>query len=250
MVAGDDIINLLAALGSRHVNEKTVLMMNSAIWFTFRKLKDGQGRYLWKDGRLADFPVVFNDHLASTIATGGTPILAGDFSLFTIVEDAEITITRAGEASRKKTRSCGAASTTPAAAGEHANATGRHEADHYLGADDAKGNTDSDSEWPATGTSAAVQKRLSGYNIVATWHKIRPRRDQIALKVKDPRKRRCREIQMDAVEADFRATVLACAAGWSSYRRTLRPRCFDPGAGDDRHSNANDPRANDSLAGK
>ncbi|MFO0802007.1 MAG: phage major capsid protein [Gemmataceae bacterium] len=89
-IAPDEIISLIHSVDPAYRQSPNfALMMADTTLAYIRKLKDGQGRYLFipdtnsTGGRIHGVPVVVNPQMAS-IATGNKTVLAGDFSKFKI----------------------------------------------------------------------------------------------------------------------------------------------------------------------
>lgn len=91
-IAADEIIDFFHAVDPAYRNSpKARFMMNDSTLAAVRKLKDGQGNYLWQMGNvqvgapdvLLGKPVVVNQDMAS-IATGNKVMVFGDFSYFYI----------------------------------------------------------------------------------------------------------------------------------------------------------------------
>lgn len=79
-IAADEILDLEAAMDPAY-RVGAVMMMHASIWTYVRKLKDSYGRYLVGDlgngapPSLLGYPVMFNNNMASTVATGNKTIL-------------------------------------------------------------------------------------------------------------------------------------------------------------------------------
>ncbi len=80
----DGILNLVYALPSAFTQNATFIM-NRATQGAIRKLKDGQGNYLWQPATVAGQPATLNgfpiEEMAAMpdIAAGAKPVLFGDF---------------------------------------------------------------------------------------------------------------------------------------------------------------------------
>ena len=82
--AVDDLLGLAAGVPGDYRELPTCgWMMNSTTWLVAKKLKDVQGRYLWNEAGLDQWPIAINDHMPSP-AAGTRPVLFGDFSRFLI----------------------------------------------------------------------------------------------------------------------------------------------------------------------
>lgn len=96
-ITGDEILTLVGSLPSeRDTNSK--FYMNRSTLFAIRKLKDGQGNYLWQPNyqagepaMLAGYPVVEVPGMPS-IATGNITALFGDMEMTYLVVDRKGTI--------------------------------------------------------------------------------------------------------------------------------------------------------------
>lgn len=82
-IAADEILDLEAALDPAY-RQGAVFFMHSNVWTYIRKLKDSQGRYLVGDWNslgqgsgysLLGYPVIFNNAMASSVATGNRTVL-------------------------------------------------------------------------------------------------------------------------------------------------------------------------------
>lgn len=92
-IASDEVVNLVHQVDPAYRTMDCGFMMNDGILLYVRKLKDGQGQYLWQPGisagvpdRLFGYPVTINQHMQSTVATATKTIIFGDFSKFVIRE--------------------------------------------------------------------------------------------------------------------------------------------------------------------
>lgn len=97
---GDAIIDLVYALGAQYRANGT-FVMNSKTAGVVRKLKDGDGRFLWSDGlsagepaRLLGYPVLIAEDMPD-VASGSYSIAFGDFAAgYTIAERPDLRILR------------------------------------------------------------------------------------------------------------------------------------------------------------
>ncbi len=97
---GDAIIELVYSLGAQYRANGT-FVMNSKTAGVVRKLKDGDGRFLWSDGlaagepaRLLGYPVLIAEDMPDA-ATGSFSIAFGDFSAgYTVAERPDLRILR------------------------------------------------------------------------------------------------------------------------------------------------------------
>lgn len=90
-IAADEIIDLIHSVDPAYRRDPSFgLMMHDLILAVVRKLKDGQGRYLFEEGqngapdRIKGARVNINQNMASTLATGNRTMLAGAFRKFKI----------------------------------------------------------------------------------------------------------------------------------------------------------------------
>ncbi len=97
---GDAIVDLVYALGAEY-RANASFVMNSKTAGAVRKLKDGDGRFLWSDGlaagepaRLLGYPVLIAEDMAE-IAADAAAIAFGDFAAgYTIAERPDLRILR------------------------------------------------------------------------------------------------------------------------------------------------------------
>lgn len=97
---GDGIIDLVYALGAQY-RANASFVMNSKTAGAVRKLKDGDGRFLWSDGlaagepaRLLGYPVLIAEDMPD-IATGANAIAFGDFAAgYTVAERPDLRVLR------------------------------------------------------------------------------------------------------------------------------------------------------------
>lgn len=89
-VTMDEILDLIDSIDPAY-RGMSRFMMHSTIATAIRKLKDGQGQYLWQASLtagtpdvLAGYSVGYNLDMASTLATGNKIILFGDYSKYKI----------------------------------------------------------------------------------------------------------------------------------------------------------------------
>ena len=96
----DAIVDLVYSLGAEYRANGT-FVMNSQTAGVVRKLKDGDGRFLWSDGlsagepaRLMGYPVLIAEDMPS-IASDATAIAFGDFSAgYTVAERPDLRVLR------------------------------------------------------------------------------------------------------------------------------------------------------------
>ena len=101
-ITGDELIDLHDALKRVYQNRATWLM-GGGTRTVVRKLKDGNGQYLWQPGlqlghpdNLLGRPVVVSDDMPA-IATVAKSVLFGDFAFYWIADRATITLKRLEE---------------------------------------------------------------------------------------------------------------------------------------------------------
>lgn len=100
-IAMDEVLALIHAIDiSYRTMPGTGFMFHDQILLALRKLKDGEGRYLWSNGttasepdRLWGFPYFVNNNMASTIESGAVTILFGNLPKYHIRTVADIRIT-------------------------------------------------------------------------------------------------------------------------------------------------------------
>jgi HK97 family phage major capsid protein len=98
--SADAIIDLVYALGAQY-RANAAFVMNSKTAGAVRKLKDGDGRFLWSDGlaagepaRLMGYPVLIAEDMPD-IGSGSDSIAFGDFSAgYTVAERPDLRILR------------------------------------------------------------------------------------------------------------------------------------------------------------
>ncbi|PIE14419.1 MAG: phage major capsid protein [Rhodobacterales bacterium] len=97
---GEAIIDLVYALGAQY-RANASFVMNSKTAGAVRKLKDGDGRFLWSDGlaagepaRLLGYPVLIAEDMPD-IASGADAIAFGDFAAgYTVAERPDLRVLR------------------------------------------------------------------------------------------------------------------------------------------------------------
>ena len=106
--AGADAITLDEMLDVQHLVDRAyrvngAYMMNDSTLKSFRKLKDGESRYIWQASTAAGEPdtlfgrpVHINNDMAD-LGTGETPVLFGDFSKYLIRLVGDTTVVRTDE---------------------------------------------------------------------------------------------------------------------------------------------------------
>lgn len=97
---GDAVVDLVYALGAQY-RANGSFVMNSKTAGAVRKLKDGDGRFLWSDGlaagepaRLLGYPVLIAEDMPD-IASGADAIAFGDFAAgYTVAERPDLRVLR------------------------------------------------------------------------------------------------------------------------------------------------------------
>ena len=101
-ITADELIDMQHSLKSGY-RRKAVWIMNDATISAIRKLKDGQGQYIWQPGIKEGAPdMLFNQKVLMSnymplIATGNKVILYGDFSYYWLAEREGRTLERLNE---------------------------------------------------------------------------------------------------------------------------------------------------------
>lgn len=89
-IAFDEVIDLIHSIDPAYRPMSSFMMHDGIIQYV-RKLKDGNGQYLWQPSnqigvpdRILGYPIQVNQHMQATVATGTKTILFGDFSKYKI----------------------------------------------------------------------------------------------------------------------------------------------------------------------
>lgn len=102
-IAFDELIDLLHSVdvAYRTVESGFGFMMHDSIAATIRKLKDGDGQYIWQQStqlgqpdRLLGWPVFLNNHMAAAAVSGAKTVLAGAFKKYKVRLVAELRLRR------------------------------------------------------------------------------------------------------------------------------------------------------------
>lgn len=101
-VTADGLINAKYALETQWMNSASLRwIFHRDIVKMIRKLKDGDGQYLWSPGLVADttdtllgIPVIQSEYAPSTIASGAYVGIVGDFSYYWIADNMSMQIQR------------------------------------------------------------------------------------------------------------------------------------------------------------
>lgn len=94
----DDLHNVVGSLKPQHLRNARWIMHRDVITF-IRKLKDGNGQYLWQPGivsgvpdRILNFPYISSEFAPNTFTTGLYMALFGDLSNYWILDNLDMTI--------------------------------------------------------------------------------------------------------------------------------------------------------------
>lgn len=95
-IAFDEIFDLIHSVDPAYRGNASFMMHDNIVLYV-RKLKDGNGQYLWQSSnqagvpdRLAGYPLIPNQHMQSSVATTTTTMLFGDFSKYKIRDVANV----------------------------------------------------------------------------------------------------------------------------------------------------------------
>ena len=75
----DELYDLVASVPDVY-RRNARWMFHSDVWLFVKKLKDGQGNYLFKAAGLDEWPVTINVDMSSSLTTGEKVVLFGDFA--------------------------------------------------------------------------------------------------------------------------------------------------------------------------
>jgi HK97 family phage major capsid protein len=100
-ITSDEILDLIHSIDPAYRTTGCGFMMNDAILLAIRKLKDGQGNYLWTHGdiqtgtpdRLFTYPITVNQDMATLVTTGKT-ILFGQLNKYKVRDVASFRLRR------------------------------------------------------------------------------------------------------------------------------------------------------------
>lgn len=99
----DEILDLIHSVDPAY-RANARFMFHDNTLKALRKLKDGEGRYLWQEGTtggapasIFGYPYTINQDMASSFASTGKPILFGDFSKHLVRQVAEVRLRRLSE---------------------------------------------------------------------------------------------------------------------------------------------------------
>lgn len=103
-IAGDDLLGLKHAVDPAYRGMGCQWMMHDSILLAIRKLKDGNGQYLWQQGLASNQPdtilgdpLFINQAMDSTIASGKYTVAYGVFSKYKIRDVNDIVLRRVEE---------------------------------------------------------------------------------------------------------------------------------------------------------
>ncbi|HYH69029.1 MAG TPA: phage major capsid protein [Urbifossiella sp.] len=103
-IAGDEIIDLIHSVDPAYRRDPSfALMFHDSILAVIRKMKDGQGRYLFEEGqngapgKIKGVRYVINQNMTSTIASGAKSILAGAFRHYKVRDVRQVRFRRLEE---------------------------------------------------------------------------------------------------------------------------------------------------------
>jgi len=102
-IAADEIMDLIHSVDPSY-RQGAGFMFHDNILLHLRKLKDGNGQYLWSSGlnsgmpdRLAGYPITPNQHMQSSVATGTKTMIFGQLSKYKIRDVAGVRLVRLNE---------------------------------------------------------------------------------------------------------------------------------------------------------
>jgi HK97 family phage major capsid protein len=101
--SADDLIDLVHSVDSQYAQRPSAgFMMNRASLSTLRKLRDGQGQFIWDPSQgtqalLLGYPIFENPH-APAIGSGLRPVAFGDMSYYHVRQVASVEVARSDEA--------------------------------------------------------------------------------------------------------------------------------------------------------
>lgn len=102
-IAADEILDLIHAVDPSY-RTGAGFMAHDNILLHLRKLKDGNGQFLWSSGlnsgmpdRLAGYPITPNQHMQSSVATGTKTMIFGLLSKYKIRDVAGVRLVRLNE---------------------------------------------------------------------------------------------------------------------------------------------------------
>lgn len=104
-ITADELIDLFYSIDRSYRDAPGFgFMYNDAMEKYFRKLKDGNGAYIWGNGlnsgapdTLLNKPTYVNNDMASSLVSGAVPVIAGDLQAFKIRLVEEIRLTQTSE---------------------------------------------------------------------------------------------------------------------------------------------------------
>lgn len=103
-IAADELYDLVHSVDPSYRGMGCGFMFHDGIFLALRKLKDGNGRYLWQEGlssgepnRLIDYPYTINQQMQATVATGTKTMLFGLLSKYKIRDVSTVRLRRLEE---------------------------------------------------------------------------------------------------------------------------------------------------------
>lgn len=103
-IAADELYDLVHSVDPSYRGMGCGWMLHDSIFLALRKLKDGNGRYLWQEGMsvgapnmLLSFPYVINQDMQASIASATKTILYGLMSKYKIRDVAGVRLNRVNE---------------------------------------------------------------------------------------------------------------------------------------------------------
>ena len=103
-IAADELLDLEHTINPARRTLGCSWMFNDAILKAIRKLKDGEGRYMWQRGiegtapdTIQGYPYTINQDMASSIASGNVTMLFGQMSQYKVRQVASLRLIRLNE---------------------------------------------------------------------------------------------------------------------------------------------------------
>lgn len=103
-IAADDLLGLVHSIDPAYRTSGCGFMMHDAIVLILRKLKDGNGQYLWEPGiqagqpnTILGRPYAMSEYAPNTFTTGLYVAICGDFSAYWILDSLAVEIQRLEE---------------------------------------------------------------------------------------------------------------------------------------------------------
>jgi HK97 family phage major capsid protein len=102
-ITADELLGLVHSVDPSY-RTAAGFMMHDNIMLHIRKLKDGQGQFLWSSGlnagmadRLCGYPITVNQHMQSAVETGTKTVIFGQLSKYKIRDVAGVRLVRLNE---------------------------------------------------------------------------------------------------------------------------------------------------------